>query len=234
MRRRSAIDAVMIHGGGELRESVDLTALQEQVGVKTVWHDGPSLDNSAIAFGLAIGCLKPNAQAFDLARSIKSRASLWEMFPWGEVALQVVVLVCLGLFLMNRSQELDTKYAAVRSKHSAGIGWRCAAISSLPRKSKNSSNGSNRCASSWRCASCGRLYAHDLPSQLPANATLNSLYGICETEKKGKKDEAFKPKKSFIIRIGAPIDKKRGTQGNRRSDRLAARKRVVETRLSVG
>jgi hypothetical protein len=30
----SAIDVVMIHGGGELRESVDLAALQEQVGVK--------------------------------------------------------------------------------------------------------------------------------------------------------------------------------------------------------
>ena len=201
----SELDAVMIHGGAELRGQTDLTALQEQVGVPIQWHDGPALDHGSIALGSALGCLKSSGQAFDLARSLKPRESLWELFPWGEFALQMVVVICLGLFLLNHSQELNTKYAGVRSE-TGGRHW----LGSLTEQQlgKEKQDLEQRVDAIRKFVSTRILwtaYTHDIPSRLPKNSTLNSFHGICELEKKGKKDLNIKPKKSFVMRIGAPI-----------------------------
>ena len=201
----SAIDAVMIHGGAELRAKADLAALEEQVGAPIQWHDGPSLDGGSIALGSAIGCLETNAQAFDLARSLKPRESLWELFPWGEVALQGALVVFLGLFLLNHSQELNTKYAGVRSE-TDGRHW----MGSLTEQQlgKEKLDLDQRVDAIRKFLSTRILwtdYTHDIPLRLPKNSTLNSFQGICELEKKGKKDANIKPKKSFVMRIGAPI-----------------------------
>jgi hypothetical protein len=202
----SAIDTVLIHGSAELRSRIDLTLLEQQVAARFELHDGPALDSGAIAFGVAIGCFKPNVQAFDLARSMKSRESLWEMFPWAELAAQLVVVTCLGLFLLNRNQELDTKYAAVRSE-TDGRHWLASRTEQQLAKERqdlelrvDSIRGFLSTRVVWTA------YTHDIPSRLPKTATLNSFQGICELEKKGKKaDQFIKPKKSFIMRIGAPI-----------------------------
>jgi hypothetical protein len=93
------------------------------------------------------------------------------MFPWGEVALQVVVLVCLGPFLMNRSQEVDTKYAAVRSE-TLGRHWLASRSDQQLAKEKQELE---QRVESMRKFLATRIvwsaYAHDLPAQLPVNAT---------------------------------------------------------------
>jgi hypothetical protein len=204
----SNIDAVLIHGGAEHRDKVDLEALQSQAETPIEWHDGPALDGSSIALGSALGCLKPNAQAFDLARSLKPRETMWELFPWGELALQLFVVLCLGLFLWNRHQELDIKYATVRSE-TDGRHWLKSKTEQQLTKEKQELElrvEAIRKFLSTRVA--WTTYTHDIPARLPKTATLNSFVGLCEIEKKGKKeDKAMKPKKSFTMRIGAPITK---------------------------
>lgn len=201
----ATIDAVMIHGAAEPLGPAEREALEQQVGSRIQWHDGPALDNGSIAFGLAIGCLKSNIQAFDLARSIKPRETIWEMFPWGEVALQMTVLICLGLFLLNRSQELSTKFAAVRSE-TVGRHW-LASLSDqqLGKEKQDLEQRVDAIRKFLATRVIWSAYAQNIPLQLPVNTKLNSFTGLAEMEKKGKKDEAFKPKKSFVLRIGAPV-----------------------------
>ena len=159
--------------------------------------------------------------AFDLARSMKPRESLWELMPWAELAVQLTIAVCLGLFLFNHSQDLNTKYAAIRSE-TDGRHWLTSPHNSSSIKKNRSSKqhvDSIRKFLSTRVV--WSTYTHDIPRQLPENSTLNSFHGVCETEKKGRKDDkSSKPKKTFTMRIGR-ADYRRGSsaQGSRRIPR---------------
>ncbi len=202
----SAIDALLVHGRAELRSKVDLDTLESQIGLRIQWHEGPSPDSNTVARGLALGCIKSNAMAFDLARSMKPRESLWELMPWAELAVQLTIAVCLGLFLFNHSQDLNTKYAAIRSE-TDGRHWLTSRTQQQLDKEKQELEqrvDSIRKFLSTRVV--WSTYTHDIPRQLPENSTLNSFHGVCETEKKGRKDDkSSKPKNTFTMRIGAPI-----------------------------
>lgn len=82
-----------------------------------------------------------------------------------------MVLVCLGPFLMNRSQEVDTKYAAVRSE-TLGRHWLASRSDQQLAKEKQELE---QRVESMRKFLATRIvwsaYAHDLPAQLPVNAT---------------------------------------------------------------
>jgi hypothetical protein len=202
----TSIDAVLIHGGGQLRGTVDLQALESELGAKIKWHDGPVLDNATIAYGSALGCLRPNAQTFDLARLMKPRESIWDLFPWGQFALQLAVMICLGLFLMNHSQELNVAYTAVQSE-TVGRHWlKSLSEPQLQNEKKELELRVDGMRKFLDTRIIWTAYTHDLPSRLPDNATINSFQGVCEMEKKGRKDDqAMKPKKSILLRINAPI-----------------------------
>src|SRR5262249_20103644 len=158
---------------------------------------GPEFNNDTIALGSALGCLNQSTQAFDLARSLKQRQSLWELFPWADAAVQIFVVVCLAMFLMNHSQELNTKYAAIRSE-TDGRHW--LAKMSEQQLAKERTDLEQRVDAIRKFLSTRVVwtaYTHDIPERLPENSKLNSFYGICEMEKKGRKDDkSLKPKKS--------------------------------------
>jgi hypothetical protein len=202
----SALDAVLIHGDPALRSQTDVASIREQLGARVLWHDGPPLDAASIARGCAMGCLKPNNDAFDLARAMKPRDSIWDVFPWAEAVLQTIAVVVLGLCLWNRSREVSTEYATVLAETS-GRHWLSAKTDSQLVTEKQELE---RRVDAIRKFLATRIvwtaYTQDIPSRMPANATLNSFQAICEMEKKGRKDDkALKPKKSFMLRIQAPI-----------------------------
>ena len=66
------------------------------MGTRVVWHDGPALENAAMAQGLALGSLAQGLQAFDLSRALKPRPSIREIFPWGELAFELLMIATLG------------------------------------------------------------------------------------------------------------------------------------------
>ncbi len=50
------------------------------------------------------------------------------------------------------------------------------------------------------------VHLQDLPNRLPEKANATSFEGLCEIQRKGKKDEsAMKAKKSLAMRIGVPV-----------------------------
>jgi hypothetical protein len=195
----------MIHGRTDLRGQVGFEELEQQAGVRVAWSEEPKLNDSSVAFGLALGCLNQASQDFDLARTIKPRASLWELFPWGETALQASLLACMGLFLAGRSQDLSQSYHAVEAEN-AQCEW--AASLSEQQLEKEKKDLQQRIEPIRKFLSTRVLwtsYAHDIPTRLPANAWLSSFEGICELEAGKKKESGVKPKKSFILRVAAPI-----------------------------
>lgn len=202
----SALDAVLVHGRPDLHDVLATEEFQPQPGVRVTCTEGPALNNAATAFGLALGCLNPPGEAFDLAHSLKPRASLWEVFPWGEAALQIAMLVCLALILLVRSHAVKDDYEAVQAENA-----RRAALTSLPESQllKEKKDLEQRVEAVRKFLASRVLwssYTHDVANRLPAGATLSSFQGLCELEFLGKqKEAAVKPKKSFTLRAEAPI-----------------------------
>lgn len=201
----AAIDAVMIHGRPELRNQLKFEDLQEDIGVPTSWLNGPALDDSAIAYGLALGCVN-QTESFDLARSLKPRRSLWELFPWSETAMQAVLLLCMGLFLEDRSASARHSYGAVKNKIAEHV-WMDGVTEPLLQKEKKELEAKVEAIKRFMGTRVlWTTYTHDIPTRLPANATINGFEGISDLEILGKKKESgVKLKKSFLLRLAAPI-----------------------------
>jgi hypothetical protein len=103
----SSLDAVMIHGREEIARLVDVEWIKSQLDVSLKWHDGPALEESQIALGIAQGGFDRSDAALNLGRSLKPRATLWRLFPWREAAVQCSLLACMGLFLGYKYLDLQ-------------------------------------------------------------------------------------------------------------------------------
>jgi hypothetical protein len=199
------LDAFAVYGRSDLHAKLAEEAAAEETGNPLRCYDGPALDAAEIAFGLALGCLNQNQPAFDLSRALKPRASIREIFPWGELALEVALMICLGLLLAGRTSVLARAYEAVlveKARHP------CLASTAPAKLEKEKSELRERVDAVRRFLATRIIwtgYTHDLPGRLPTNAQLVSLQGLCELEYFGKREGAIKPKKSFVLRAMAPL-----------------------------
>lgn len=202
----SSPGAVMIHGRADLRNVLEFDWLQEEIAAPVQWTDGPALDNSAVALGLALGCLNESEKAFDLARSLKPRPSVWELVPWGEVALQASLLVCMGLFLGERSRSLNHSYQAVRAQN-AEIAWAASpSEAQLETEKKDLEQKAAAVRKFLESRVIWTSYTRDIATRLPTNSVLTSFQGTCELGASGdKKGGNAKPKKSLVLRGAAPM-----------------------------
>jgi len=198
------LDVVMIHGRADLRGKLETEEFRLQVAVPLLWSGGPELNDAAVAFGLALGCLgQQPLDAFDLSRSLKPRVSLWDIFPWGEIAVQIALVVCMGLFLLTRSQKVENALVPVQAQY-AKRAW----LASMPQAEiqKERQDLEQRVEAVRKFVSTRIIwtaYTHDISTRLPADATMTMFQGLCELETSGK--NAVKPKKVFTIRASAPI-----------------------------
>ena len=200
----AAADAVMIHGRGDLHAALVEEDFVEEIGARVWCFDEPALDAAQIAFGLAVGGLRQSQPAFDLSRTLKPRAAIWEIFPWGELLLEVLLMIGMGLLLYTRSLGVDRQYAALVAEN-----HKHACLAAGPAKLERQRNELFQKVDAVRRFLDTRVlwteYMHDLPARLPKGAELSSLQGLCELEYFGKKEGAVKPKKSFILRMTAPL-----------------------------
>ena len=202
----SPIDVILFHGRPELRELIESEQLQDGLGISTKWLEGPALDESAVAFGLALGCLNEGTESFDLARSLRPRRSLWELFPWGEVALQTALIICMGLFLANRSAHLDKTYSIVSKAIGEHVWLHSLDEQDLEKEKKDLQLKVEAVRKFLGSRIVWTSYARDIPTRMPKQVTINGIEGMCDLETSGKKkDGGMKLKKSFILRLSAPM-----------------------------
>lgn len=200
----SPLDVVMIHGRADLRVKIEAEEFRQQMQIPLVWSGGPELDDRATAYGLALGCLgqQPD-EAFDISRSMKPRLSLLEIFPWGELAVQMALVICMALFLYSRSRSLDEALVPVRAETAQRAWLKSAQQPQLQKEQKDLEVRVEAIRKFVASRIIWTSYTHDIAARLPTTATLTMFYGLCELETQGKQG-VIKPKKSFIVRASAP------------------------------
>lgn len=110
------LDYAIVHGRPDLHDRLQKEGLPTEIGTRMVWHETPALDGAAAAYGLAMGCINQNAPAFDLSRTMKPRPLLRDIFPWGELACECMLMAGMGLVLLNHSERVSSTYLSVKNE----------------------------------------------------------------------------------------------------------------------
>ncbi len=201
----SPLDMVLLHGRPDLARLLDVDWMQEQMRVPVRWFDGPGLENGQIAFGSALGCWNLEQRAFDLSHSLKPRASFREIFPWREVAAQVVLLLCMALFLLHRYSGLQESYAALQVHNAQNIHTGSVQESQLAQEKQDLEQRIAAVAKFLGTRVIWTSYERELAGCLPANTFLTSFQGTSELESAEQKKSRGKAKKSLVLQGTALI-----------------------------
>jgi hypothetical protein len=194
-------DAVLIHGRPDLAGAIGSDTVQTPLATRVIHHPGPALDGGSIARGLAIGC-QPQFDGFDLARTLKPKPTLREIFPWGELGIQAVILLCVSLLILAHGQDVDLSHRAVRAE-AARFTWLAKVEDSKLEKERKDLEQKVKTVETFLSGrTIWTAYTEDLSTQLPENIQLRSFSGLCEAS---TKKEGAKPKKSYILKLAAPI-----------------------------
>jgi hypothetical protein len=192
-------DYVVIHGRPDLHERLQQEQFATQIGTRVVWHEGPALDGKAMASGLAFGCLTPCHKAFDLSKTLKSRPSLWEVFPWWDLAFAGGLVFLMGVVLGARSMKLDESYLGIRVQSSQ---HKCLTAPDTKRLQNEKKDLEEKIAVVQKFLDtrvAWSAYLRDISTRLPANIVLDSLEGKSPLDCGGRT-----PKKAFALRATVP------------------------------
>ncbi len=201
----SPLGVVMVHGRSDLERLLDVGWIQQQLDVSLEWFDGPSLDESQVAFGLALGCLRDNQQAFDLARSLKTLPSYWEVFPLREALFQAALLVAMAALLAARYASLNGSYLAARAENARHPWMAPLQTSRLENEKRQLHQKVTAVQRFLNTRVTWTSYGRDLAACLPTNAFLTSFHGVSELRSAEKQRGKANPKKSLILHVAASI-----------------------------
>ncbi len=173
----STLDYVMIHGRGDLHAHLQDEQLASDLGTRVLWYDGPALDGAGAAFGLALGCLSQDRRAFDLSRSLKARAPVKEIIPWGELGLTAGLIAGMGLVMGAHVMKLDDSCVTWRAKNSQHACLASGDPVRLEKQRKAASEKLDVVRSFVDTRIRWSWYVRDLSERLPRTAEIITLSG---------------------------------------------------------
>lgn len=197
----SSLDYAIVYGRPELHERLQQEQFPTDIGTRVVWHEGPAFDGQAAAYGLALGCLEPEISAFDLSKGLKSRASLWEIFPWWDLAFVSVLVMVMGLVLGYHSIQLSQANSMLQVECSQHKCLGSADAGRLEKERKELADKVEAVRGFLESRICWSAYTNDVSTQLPVNAVLDVLEGTSSLAVGGKPSS----KRSFVLRANAPL-----------------------------
>ena len=178
----------MIHGRADLHERLQQEQFPSKMETRVLWHEGPALDDAAIASGLALGCLTQDIKAFDLSRTLKARPPIKEIFPWGELGLATGLVGCMGLVLGVHAMKLDESYVALRAENSQHVVPGFGRPGPLGERQEGDGRTRSRpSAISWRAASSGPPTRTTSRNACRRKATLTAFNGRSPLDRSGKR-----------------------------------------------
>jgi hypothetical protein len=110
------LEYAIVHGRADLHERLQKEGLPSEIGTRMMWHEGPALSPATMAFGLALGCADQSDTGFDLSRLMKPKASLRDIFPWGELACECVLVALMGLCLLHQNEQVRAACTAAQMR----------------------------------------------------------------------------------------------------------------------
>jgi len=197
----SQIESVVIHGRSDLRRLLDMDWVHEQITGKLEWLDGPPLDASQIASGLAEGCLQ-DEDGFDLARHQQTERTLWQRFPWSEAAVHVGLIVVMGLFLAYRLLLVNDELTSATMRNAQS---EIASLSTQElQKEKKELNAQVSAVEKFLDSRIvWTNYERELAAALPRDVFFTSLRGVSEFTSKSK--SKTKARKQLVLKCAVAI-----------------------------
>jgi hypothetical protein len=172
-----AADYALVHGRPDLHERLQKEQFASAMETRVIWHEGPSLDSSAVASGLALGCLAQDIKAFDLSRTLKARAPIKEIFPWGELGLATGLVGCMGVVLGAHAMKLDESYVGLHAQNSQHVCLGSADPGRLEKDKKAMEDKVAAVRNFTRSRIQWTTYLRDISERFPANAELDGFSG---------------------------------------------------------
>jgi hypothetical protein len=201
-----APDAVLVHGRPDLAEVFDAEPFREALGVASRYSPEPGYDSRSVALGLALGA-RQGEEAFDLSRSLKPRAPFWQLFPFGDVALQAALLVCVTLFLDAKFATARNAFARVRAETAKHRWIEKVDDAKLEKEKKELGQKVEAVRNFLGTRVLWSAYTRDASDRLPESIMMKSFVGLCELDTGNRK---VRPKKSFVFQLSAPIPRGEG------------------------
>jgi hypothetical protein len=196
------LDVVIAHGREDLREGLTSEAFIEKVGMPVVWCAEPELCGGEIAFGLALGCLgDQSSEVIDLSKSMTPKPSIWQIFPWGDLSVQIAIVLCMALFLFGHSRHARNAVIPVHAELAKRTWARNKSQADLVKEQRELTAKVDAIKSFVGSRILWSEYTHDVSERLPLDAKLSMFQGMAELE--GGKG---KPKKMFLMRGETPVD----------------------------
>ena len=180
-------DVVMIHGRPDLAPVLDTAAVREKLNTRVIYNSGPALEGEAIAFGLALGC-QPTVHTFDLARTLKPRPSILDIFPWTEVGVQFAILALVTLFLSFNARGVDLKYGVVTSEIKRHSWMAKINEANLDKDKKDLTQKVEAVQKFLDTRILWTKYTEDTAEHISPNIVLKSFDGQCEMESNRRED----------------------------------------------
>ncbi len=115
-RITTPIDHVVIHGRPDLTLSLDADAFRARTRARLIRVSEPDYDLGTAAFGIALNNPLLQPASLDLGRAVKSQVSIADIFPWGELLVQGLMVAGVSLFLVATSMDMETRFRSTRTQ----------------------------------------------------------------------------------------------------------------------
>ena len=123
------LDAVVIYGRGDLHAELEEEAAAEASGSPVRCYKGPAMDGRRDRLRIGLGVPESKPAGLRPVASAEAQGVDPGDFPLGELALEVAMVICLGLLLAGRNSVLAGSYQAVLAEKA-----RHACLASTPRR----------------------------------------------------------------------------------------------------
>ena len=171
------LEYAIVHGRTDLHERLQKEGLPSEIGTRMVWYEGPPLNSQAMAFGLALGCVDQGNAGFDLSRLMKPKASLRDIFPWGELACECVLVVLMGLCLLHQNEHARAACTAAQMRCDGNKVLASSDVAKLEAEKKNLSEKIQSLHQFLDSRVIWTSYIHDVMQRFPPNIQLTTFQG---------------------------------------------------------
>jgi hypothetical protein len=107
------IDTMIVHGRPEVVLTQQPEAFQQRTGARLIRCTEPNYDSAAAALGVALANPLEDESGLDLSRALKPAATIRDIFPWGELAVQGALLGAVSLFLTGTAAEANVQLSEI-------------------------------------------------------------------------------------------------------------------------
>ncbi|HWA98127.1 MAG TPA: hypothetical protein VG713_06525 [Pirellulales bacterium] len=195
------LDVVLAHGREDLQAGLNSEQFAKTAGLPIVWCPAPELSGGSIAYGLALGCVGDPVGVVDLTKSMTPQPTIWQIFPWGELSVQVALVLCMALFLFGHAQHAEKAIVPVRAELAKRAWANNKPQADLVKEQRELTAKVEAVKKFAGTRILWTKYLQDVADRLPASATLTMLQGMAELDTGGKR-----PKKSFTMRAESAIN----------------------------